>query len=78
MATNYTEMAIARASLAAAHHRLLVVLNRIDAIYAEIAKQRLSAAADRARVQKETEEWVKHNPREARAISELFFFLPSE
>jgi hypothetical protein len=78
MASKYTEIVIARASLAAAHHRLFVVLNKIDAIYAEIGKQRVSAAEDKARVRKETEEWVKDNPREARAISELFFFSPSE
>lgn len=74
MAASYSEMAMARALLAEVHQRFWATLGKIDETCAEISKERLLANAQRARVRKETEDWVKDNPRDAQAISELFCF----
>lgn len=78
MVAKYTEMAMARALLAAVHQRFSETLGRIDEICAEISKQHLSADAQRARVRKETEEWVKNNPRDAQAVLKIFSVPQSE
>ena len=78
MVAKYTEIAMARALLAAVHQRFFETLGRIDEICAESSKLHLSADAQRARVRKETEEWVKNNPRDAQAVLKIFCVPQSE